>query len=134
MKLFIITPQYCDPTFDDKKEVLVRLACKFEIKILFGYNTGKEDDIDESIALLENADFVLADLSLARPSCYYEIGFAQSRNKSVYLISTIDTEIHQVRFKSKICFYKKLDDYEELINFLFSKIASIYAQSLVGAT
>ncbi len=133
MKLFVIIPQYLDSTFESKKAILIRAACKYEIKIFFGYNTGDENDIDESITLLENADFVIADLSLARPSCYYEVGFAQSKNKQIYLMAAVGTEIHQVRSKNEIYFYKCLDEYEELIDILLSKIVSFYNNSLISS-
>jgi nucleoside 2-deoxyribosyltransferase len=133
MKVFIIIPQYLDPTFDTKKAILIRSADKYEIKIFFGYNTGNENDINESINLLENADFVVADLSLARPSCYYEVGFAQSKNKQIYLMASIGTEIHQVKSKNEILFYKSLDEYEKLIDILLSKMVSSYNHLLLSA-
>jgi len=124
MKLFVVAPHYSDPNFTGKRGLLIEIADKYGIEVIFGSNEGSETDVDESLALLENADLVLADLSLERPSCYYEVGFAQSKNKLVYLIANIGTEIHQVRSKNKVQFYESLSDYRELINEFFSRIAS----------
>ncbi len=49
------------------------------------------DDIDDKIfALLESADFCIADLTHARPSVYYEAGFAAGRSKPVIYIVRAD--------------------------------------------
>ena len=124
MNLFVVTPHYSDPNFDSKKNLLIEIGDKYGIEVIFGSNRGSETDVDESLALLENADLVLADLSLERPSCYFEVGFAQSRNKLVYLIAIVGTEIHQVRSKNKVQFYENMSNYKELIDELFSRIAS----------
>lgn len=116
MKLFVVTPHYSDPSFSVKRELIVKIATMYNIEVLFGSNEGSEASIDESLTLMESADLVLADLSLERPSCYYEVGFAQAKNKLVHLIATLDTVIHQVRLRNKIHFYKDLFDYEELID------------------
>ena len=45
------------------------------------------DDIDDRIILeIERADFVLADLTYARPSVYFEAGFAQRSAQVVYTV------------------------------------------------
>ena len=46
--------------------------------------TEHNDDIDDKIvALMEQCDFAIADLTYARPSVYYEAGFVSGRNKPV---------------------------------------------------
>ena len=125
MKLFVVTPHYSDPNFTSKKKLLIEIGDKYGIEVIFGSNKGSETDVNESLALLESADLVLADLSLERPSCYYEVGFAQSKNKSVYLIANVGTEIHQVRSKDKIQVYENLSNYEELIDKFFQELHSV---------
>ncbi|WP_103667514.1 hypothetical protein [Pseudanabaena sp. BC1403] len=125
MKLFVVTPHYSDPNFTSKKNLLIKIGHKYGIEVIFGLNKGSETDVNESIALLESSDLVLADLSLERPSCYYEVGFAQSINKSVYLIAHIGTEIHQVRSKDKVRVYENLSDYEDLIDGFFQELYSV---------
>lgn len=49
------------------------------------------EDIDDKIfALLDSANFCIADLTHARPSVYYEAGFAAGRGKSVIYIVRAD--------------------------------------------
>jgi nucleoside 2-deoxyribosyltransferase len=49
------------------------------------------EDIDNKIfELLDAADFVIADLTYARPSVYYEAGYAAGKSKSVIYIAKRD--------------------------------------------
>ncbi len=49
------------------------------------------DDIDKKIfELLDAADFVIADLTYARPSAYYEAGYAAGKSKPVIYIARSD--------------------------------------------
>lgn len=122
MKVFVITPHYSDPEFEKKRELLISVARNYNLDVLYGSNKGFEEDIDKSLHLLQSADFILADLSLERPSCYFEVGFAQSKNKSVHLIAKLGTEIHQVRSRKNVQFYESLSDYEKLLNSFFSNL------------
>ena len=69
---------------------------------------GLAEDAHWLPSLLEeirNADFVFADLSLERPSCYYELGVAEALGKPVYLIAESGTPIHQCASRSTVSFY-----------------------------
>src|SRR5512144_3286136 len=49
------------------------------------------EDIDNKIfELLDSADFVIADLTYARPSVYYEAGYAAGKSKPVVYIAKHD--------------------------------------------
>ncbi len=49
------------------------------------------EDIDKKIfELLESADFIIADLTYARPSTYYEAGYAAGKSKPVIYIARSD--------------------------------------------
>ena len=53
---------------------------------------------------------VVADLTLERPSCYYEVGLAQALNRQVVLVAERGTPIHQAHDRDKVIFYDSLDD------------------------
>src|SRR5215204_3006056 len=44
---------------------------------------------------LKECAFVLADLSLERASCYYELGVAEALGKKTYVVAEEGTDIHQ---------------------------------------
>lgn len=65
---------------------------------------------------LKNAEFVLVDLSLERPSCYYELGLAEALDKPVYLIAEKGTSIHQTANRQFVTFYANDEELEALLD------------------
>ena len=55
--------------------------------------------------------FILADVSLERPSCYFELGLMRATNVPIYLIAAEATPIHQVGDSgaADVAFYSSLD-------------------------
>ncbi|TLU81625.1 MAG: hypothetical protein FDX21_11150 [Chlorobium sp.] len=77
-----------------------------------------EDPVFNLQATLQNlkgASFVLADLSLERPSCYYELGLAEALGKPVYLIAEESTDIHQTASRRLVRFYRGDEEFKNLI-------------------
>ncbi len=64
---------------------------------------------------IKGASFVLADLSLERPSCYYELGLAEALGKPIYLVAEDGTDIHQTASRRLVSYYKDNDEYKALI-------------------
>jgi nucleoside 2-deoxyribosyltransferase len=69
---------------------------------------------------LENAQAVLADLTGERPSCYFEVGFAEALRRPVHLIAESGTNIHQSAFRGRTRFYEDITDLEFLVHSIFS--------------
>ncbi len=55
---------------------------------------------------LRAAYAVLADLTGERPSCYFELGFAEALGKPTKLFATEGTTIHQSSHRDEILFYR----------------------------
>jgi nucleoside 2-deoxyribosyltransferase len=72
---------------------------------------------------LRGADAVLADLTGERPSCYFEIGFAQALGRPVYLIAEKGTDIHQTAFRDRARFYANLDELQRVVRASVSRDA-----------
>jgi|LakMenE18May11ns_1017448.scaffolds.fasta_scaffold9829615_1 hypothetical protein len=122
MKIFSIMPHYADSDFNAKKMLLSSISRKYNSEIMIGTNSGLEDDVNISLEMLRNADAVLADLTLERPSCYFEVGFAQSMKKPVFLIAQTGTEIHQVASRSLLKTYSNLTEYSSLVEKVVSSL------------
>lgn len=73
-------------------------------------------DIHTEIKDLEGSLFVIADLSLERPSCYYELGIAEAIGKKNYLIARTGTTIHQTVNRKNIQFYQDMYHFKILID------------------
>ena len=77
-----------------------RFGIKSAIEAL-GYESVRADEIehngritDKLLEQLENSRFVVADLSEAKPNCYYELGYAHHAKKDVILTINSSSTIH----------------------------------------
>jgi hypothetical protein len=68
-------------------------------------------DLEQTRRDLRRARLVVADLTLERPSCYYEVGLAQALGRRVQLFAERGTPIHQAHHRDRTIFY---DSFEEL--------------------
>jgi nucleoside 2-deoxyribosyltransferase len=118
MFFYMIMPVGADPQFADKKSILLRAAKKHGMSVHFPFETSNEStfDIDKTLSVLTDADFVIADLSKERPSCYFELGLAQAQRKDVYLIAKEGTDIHQAHGRRLTRFYESLEDYGQIVS------------------
>ena len=123
MKVFSIMPHFSDAEFNAKKALLLDISYGYNCEILMGLSSGREDDINMTLEKLYSADAVLADLTLERPSCYFELGYAQALIKPVFLIARTGTEIHQCISRCSLNTYSSLNEYGSLIIRLLSSLS-----------
>jgi len=108
-------PQDNDPDFEKKKNIICRIADKYCFTAVFAFGKTKELNLIDSLQALRSSDYILADITFERPSCYYEVGYAQALAKSITIIAAFGTHVHQVSGKNNIQFFRNLDEYEELV-------------------
>jgi nucleoside 2-deoxyribosyltransferase len=78
---------YTDSLFQQMKRTLGKIGVSLRRVDRIEHN----DDIDERIILeIKQADFVIADLTYARPSVYFEAGYAQGRGVPVVYTASKD--------------------------------------------
>ena len=120
MDFFVITPYRLDPLFGEKKKIIQNVSKLYSMTAYFASEQLSTDDlyIENTLNLFKKIKFFIADLSYERPSCYFEVGFAQALNKPVYLLAQQATIIHQLLNSEKIRFYKDLKEYETLIHII----------------
>lgn len=114
----IIMPVGSNPDADKKQKIIQSIADSIGIKPHFP-RYATEDPVFNLQATLQNlkgASFVLADLSLERPSCYYELGLAEALGKPVYLIANKGTDIHQTASRRLVRYYKDDEDFKRLVS------------------
>ncbi len=66
---------------------------------------------DVIVSAINEARFVIADLTEAKPNCYYEVGYAHAIGKPVIIIAKTDTERHFDLAAHKWTYW---DDYKDL--------------------
>ena len=108
---YFIAPVGSDPRFPEKKRIIEDVARELGLEPLFPLERhnmfAKKTAADD----IRGAEIVLADLSFARPSCYYEIGLADALGATVQMIAEVGTEIHQVADRGQVATYRGLDEY-----------------------
>lgn len=116
MKVFIITPHAADPDFAAKQRIVLGVARDLGITVLYAEPSAGVLDANKSIKRLRSAGACIADLSYERPSCYFEVGYAQSLGAPVRLIALAGTPIHQVLGKQSVQFFDDLSGYQALVS------------------
>ena len=113
----VIMPVGADILASTKQQFIQQVAQAHNLDVHFPRYSLSEPafDIKAAIGDLKGALFVIADLSLERPSCYYELGIAETIGKKVYLIAGIETSIHQTSNRGDIRFYKDISHLKILI-------------------
>jgi hypothetical protein len=78
---------------------------------------------------LAGAMFVLADLTLERPSCYYELGLAEALGLPVRLVAEFGTAIHQSAERDKVQYYRSLSDLETVVDHAIGEFVLMHARA-----
>jgi nucleoside 2-deoxyribosyltransferase len=117
MYFYVIMPVGADREFEDKRSILQKLADKEGVTPYFPFDRMSKVtfDMETTLSKIRKSHFVLADLSMERPSCYFELGLAQAVGKDVYLIAQQNTDIHQAHGRGLTRFYEGLSDYEQIV-------------------
>jgi hypothetical protein len=117
MRIFVVAPYGSDPAFDAKHHIVAEAASSRSLSAVFGTHRRPldEDDCQITVQLIRSADAIIADLSFERPSCYFEVGFAQALAKPVQLIALNNTPIHQVLGRDDVKYYSVIVEYQRLI-------------------
>ena len=123
MYIHVIMPVASDPNALEK-QILIKKIAENE-----GFLTHFPDylpykpvfDLKSAIDDMRSASFIIADLSLERPSCYYELGLAEAIEKKVYLIAKFGTDIHQTSKRNHVSFFKNMNEFECLVREIILK-------------
>lgn len=113
-RVYLIAPRGSDQSFDKKCAIIDEIQENLDVEIIL----PEYDQNSPSFSLarmrveLANANLVIADLSLERPSCYYELGFAEALNRPTRVIAHESTDIHQTSLRNEVSFYASTGDYQ----------------------
>lgn len=121
---YVICPVGVDPSFPEKRSVLKELGEAHGTEPFFPLEHHSEFSVRSTANDMRDAEFVLADLSLERPSCYFELGVAQALGADVVLIAVTGTPVHQVGDTRPVSFYSDLVQYRfQVSQILGSRLA-----------
>lgn len=114
--IYFITPVGSDPQYQLKRELLAQISKNTGREFFFPLERHSSFTLDTARADLCNASLVIADLSLERPSCYFELGIAQALGVPVCIIAVLGTTLHQMAIPNSALLYPDLGQYSEIIN------------------
>ena len=122
---FMITPYRYDQLFQTKKHIVMDIAAQYYIQPFYAefdiplLTAGFQ--LEKTLVAIQRSNFIIADLTYERPSCYYEIGYAHGLQKRVYLIvyenphgeSYPPCEVHGIE---EVKCYRDLETYLQVID------------------
>lgn len=116
-------PVGSNPDKIDNQNAIASAAGNYNIKPLFpSYDTQKPSfDLYQALDILKGCKFVLADLTLERPSCYYELGLAEALGKKIYITAKTNSNIHQTSHRKNINYYDSSSELKKIIEKILSK-------------
>jgi hypothetical protein len=121
---YVICPVGADANFLVKRSALEDVSAECGLTPFFPLDHHHEFSIETVSRDIKLAAFVLADLSLERPSCYFELGMAEVLGARVLLIAAAGTPIHQVGSFGEVTFYSDMAQYRSTV---FAMLASYLA-------
>ena len=110
-QLYVIMPVASDPEYPAKRTAIESVANELGYEPFFPLDRGNLFDLEATLMIIQSVELVLADLTLERPRCYYELGLAQSLKKRAVLIALAGTPIHQSANRTEVLFYNDIKDY-----------------------
>ncbi|MGN9907328.1 hypothetical protein ACTMTJ_07185 [Phytohabitans sp. LJ34] len=125
--VYVIMPVGSDPAYERRRAAIERATAAVGLATLLPADRLHAQvpfDLDHARRDLRRARVVLADLTLERPSCYYEVGLAQALNRRVVLVAERGTPIHQAHDRDKVIFYDSLDDLSAKLTRVLRPIAA----------
>jgi nucleoside 2-deoxyribosyltransferase len=126
MFFHVVMPVGSNPNKDENQKVISDVAGEYKISPHFPRYAAEDPvfNLQSTLQDLRRCDFVLADLSLERPSCYYELGLTEALGKPVYVIAMNGTDIHQTAYRGLVNFYKNKEELVKLLRDILSKAVS----------
>jgi hypothetical protein len=113
--VFVIMPVGSDPAHDQRRARID--AAIMSLGLVPYHPLDHRDHADDFSAADIRAEagrcvVALADLSLERPSCYYELGVVHGTGLPVAVVAEVGTMIHQTADRWSLAYYDSLDDLE----------------------
>ena len=112
---YVISPVGTDPDFAVKRRILLEAGASADLRPFFPLEAHTRFSVTSAAEDIRNAVFVLADLTLGRPSCYFELGIAEALGHPVEVIAASGTQIHQMGTAGPVRFFADLAEYQRAV-------------------
>lgn len=127
LDIYAISPVGSDPDYANKRMALEDSALRLGFNVLFPMDAVRQKldsapHIRQAMAQMTSAHIVVADLSLERPSCYFELGVAEASGANIAVIARRGTDIHQTSMRDLVQSYSDLNDYNRLVTRILTDV------------
>jgi hypothetical protein len=123
--IYVVMPVRSDAArYLERRAAVERAAASNGLAVHFPMDQDsdvRDFDLGQAIEEFRGATVVVADLSMERPSCYYELGLAQAIGASVVLVAERGTEIHQASEREHVRFYRSYAELAEVLERILGK-------------
>jgi len=109
--VYVICPVTADPIYRKKRAILESLARELVVELRFPLDSPTLPDLGDTLEALQECDAVIADLSLERPSCYFELGAARALRKPVYAVCHTASSVHQGIGSTNLETFSSMDEF-----------------------
>jgi hypothetical protein len=113
--IYFVTPVGSDPQYLVKREILAEISRDTGREFFFPLERRGSFSMNVARRDLRDAALVVADLSLERPSCYFELGVAQALDVPVCIVAAEGTRVHQTAPPASVHSYSSLREYRTVI-------------------
>ncbi|MFM9976568.1 MAG: hypothetical protein ACKVOP_00780 [Sphingomonadaceae bacterium] len=115
--VLMIMPVYSDRQFAQKRDIVNEICVNAGCHPLFPEYERNNPmfDVSKARRRLEQSDLVIADLTLERPSCYFELGFAENQSANIIVVADEKSDIHQLSGRERVIRFAGVDDYHRAV-------------------
>jgi hypothetical protein len=116
--VYVIMPVGADPDAGSRRECIIAAASAFGLDTYFPLDHRTHGEEFHAATLrfeMQRAMVAVADLSLERPSCYYELGVALGVGLPTVVVAAAGTSIHQTADRGSVAFYDSLDGLAKIL-------------------
>jgi len=126
--LFVIMPMNDDtePLLEDTFDAIKTVSKKLKLNAERIDEIASKNISEKILSSIRIAEFVVADLTLERPNCYYEVGYAHALCKNTILIAKEGTEIHFDVKGHQILFYRNAVRLKEMLESHIIRVKNRY--------
>lgn len=115
IRVYYISPVGADADYAKKRAALAAVGHSMKVEFVFPQGHGNAFVLEDMLAAMSACDCVVADLSLERPSCYFEVGLAQASGKRVALIASDGTTLHQAAGAARTITYGDMPSFQAAV-------------------
>ena len=116
--VFVIMPVGSDPNYLSRRSRIAAIVHALGMEPYFPLDHHEHNEVFDPATIrfeLQRASVVVADLTLERPSCYYELGIAHGVGLPTVIIAESGTAIHQSADRDQVAFYADMDELAKVL-------------------